>query len=138
MAKSSGITTTFSVDDGAGSLQNISTGVLSFDLSTPRGNADITGLDKSAIERLLLLADGTVTINMQFDPTATTGTHTVFRTTSSTSQTRTVTIVVNSTPSATLTMEMICTDYSLSRGADGNLTSTATLMLQSGTAPSWS
>lgn len=138
MAKSSGITTTFSCDDGSGSLQNISTGVLSFDISTPRGNADITGLDKSAIERILLLADGTVTINMQFDPTATTGTHTVFRTASSTSQTRTVTILVNSTPTATLTMEMICTDYSLSRGADGNLTSTATLMLQSGTAPVWS
>ena len=138
MAKSSGITTTFSVDDGGGSLQNISTGVLSFELSTPRGNADITGLDKSAIERILLLADGQVTINMQFDPTATTGTHTVFRTIGSTSQTRTVTIVVNSTPSATLTMEMIATDYNLSRGADGNLTSTATLMLQSGTAPSWS
>lgn len=138
MAKSSGITSTISVDDGSGSLQNISTGVLSFDINTPRGNADITGLDKSAIERLLLLSDGTVTLNMQFDPTATTGTHTVFRTASSTSQTRTVTIVINSTPSATLSMEMICTEYNLSRGADGNLTSTATLMLQSGTAPTWS
>jgi len=138
MAKSSGITTTFSVDDGAGSLQNISTGVLSFEISTPRGNADITGLDKSAIERILLLADGQVTINMQFDPTATTGTHTVFRTMSSTSQTRTVTIVVNSTPPATLTMEMICTEYTLNRGSDGNLTSTATLLLQNGTAPTWS
>jgi len=138
MAKSSGITTTYSVDDGAGSLQNISTGVLSFDISTPRGNADITGLDKSAIERILLLADGQVTINMQFDPTATTGTHTVFRTMSSTSQTRTVTIVVNSTPPATLTMEMICTEYTLNRGSDGNLTSTATLLLQNGTAPTWS
>lgn len=138
MAKSSGITTTFSVDDGAAGLQNISTGVLSFDISTPRGSADITGLDKAAIERILLLADGTVTINMQFDPTATTGTHTVFRTMSSTSTTRTVTIVVNSTPTATLTMEMICTEYTLNRGADGNLTSTATLLLQSGTAPTWS
>jgi hypothetical protein len=138
LAKSSGITSTVSVDDGSGSLQNISTGVLSFDISTPRGSADITGLDKSAVEKILLLADGTVTLNMQFDPTATTGTHTVFRTMSSTNQTRTVTIVINSTPSATLSMEMICTDYTLNRGADGNLTSTATLQLQSGTAPTWS
>jgi hypothetical protein len=126
------------VDDGSGSLQNISTGVLSFDISTPRGNVDITGLDKSAIERLLLLSDGQVTLNMQYDPTATTGTHTVFRTMSSTNQTRTVTIVINSTPTATLTMEMICTEYTLNRGADGNLTSTATLMLQSGSVPTWS
>ena len=138
MAKSSGITTTFSVDDGAGSLQNISTGVLSFELSTPRGNVDITGLDKSAIERLLLLADGQVTLNMQYDPTATTGTHTVFRTMSSTNQTRTVTCLINSTPTATLSMEMICTEYNLSRGQDGNLTSTATLLLQNGTVPTWS
>jgi hypothetical protein len=138
LAKSSGITSTVSVDDGSGSLQNISTGVLSFDISTPRGSADITGLDKSAVEKILLLADGTVTLNMQYDPTATTGTHTVFRTMSSTNQTRTVTIVINSTPSATLSMEMICTDYTLNRGADGNLTSTATLQLQSGTAPTWS
>jgi hypothetical protein len=138
VAKSSGITSTVSVDDGSASLQNISTGVLSFDISTPRGNVDITGLDKSAIERLLLLSDGQVTLNMQYDPTATTGTHTVFRSMSSTSVTRTVTIVINSTPSATLSMEMICTDYSLNRGADGNLTSSATLMLQSGTVPTWS
>jgi hypothetical protein len=126
------------VDDGSGSLQNISTSVLSFDISTPRGNADITGLDKSAIERILLLADGQVTLNLQYDPTATTGSHTVFRTMSSTNQTRTVTIVINSTPSATLSMEMICTDYTLNRGADGNLTASATLQLQSGTAPTWS
>lgn len=138
MAKSSGITSTISVDDGSGGLQNISTGVLSFDISTPRGNADITGLDKSAIERLLLQSDGQVTINGQYDPTATTGLHTVLRTMSSSSAARTVTILVNSTPTATLSMEMICTEYTLNRGADGNLTSTATLVLQSGTAPTWS
>jgi hypothetical protein len=138
LAKSSGITSTVSVDDSAGNAQNISTSVLSFDISTPRGSADITGLDKSAIEKILLLADGQVTLNLQYDPTATTGSHTVFRTMSSTSATRTVTIVINSTPSATLAMEMICTDYTLNRGADGNLTASATLQLQSGTAPTWS
>lgn len=138
MAKSSGITTTFSVDDSGGTLRDISTSVLSFDISTPRGSVDITGLDKSGIERLLLLADGKVTINMQFDPTATTGQHTVFRTMSSTSVTRTVTIVVNSTPPATLSMEMICSEYSVPRGADGNILPTATLMLANGTVPTWS
>jgi hypothetical protein len=138
MAKSSGITTTLSVDDSAGSLKDISTSVLSFDVSTPRGSADITGLDKSAIEKLLLLSDGTVTLNLQYDPTATTGSHTVFRTMSSSSAARTVTILINSTPTATLTMEMICTEYTLNRSQDGNLTATATLMLQNGAVPTWS
>jgi hypothetical protein len=138
VAKSSGITSTLSVDDGGGTLRDISTSVTSVTVTTPRGNVDITGLDKSAIERLLLLADGQVTLNMQFDPTATTGQHTVFRTVSSTSQTRTFTYVINSTPSATLTMEMIATDYSVARGQDGNVTCTATLMLQNGAVPTWS
>jgi hypothetical protein len=138
VAKSSGITTTYSVDDSGGTLRDISTSVMSFGIATPRGSVDITGLDKSGVERLLLLADGTVTINLQFDPTATTGSHTVFRTMSSSSVTRTVTIVINSTPSATLSMEMICTEYSVNRGQDGNITCTASLALQSGTVPTWS
>lgn len=138
MAKSSGITTTLSVDDSAGTLRDISTAVLSFDIATPRGVADITGLDKSAIERLLLLSDGTVTLNMQYDPTATTGQHTVFRTMSSSSVTRTVTTLINSTPTATLSMEMICNEYNLSRGQDGNLLATASLQLANGAVPTWS
>jgi len=111
---------------------------MSFDIATPRGSVDITGLDKSAIEKLLLLADASCTLNMQFDPTATTGQHTVFRTMSSSSVVRTVTVVINSSPAATLSMEMICTEYNVSRGTDGNVTCTATLVLQSGTAPTWS
>lgn len=138
MAKSSGITSTVSVDDSAGTLRDISTSVLSFDVSTPRGMADITGLDKSAIERLLLLSDGQVSLNMQYDPTATTGQHTVFRTMSSNSAQRTVTVVINSTPTATLSMEMVCNEYSLARGADGNLIATASLQLANGAVPTWS
>jgi hypothetical protein len=138
MAKSSGITTTVSVDDSAGSLKDVSTAALSFDISTPRGSADITGTDKSAMERLLLLSDGQVTLNGQYDPTATTGLHTVCRTMSSSSVTRTVTILINSTPTATLSMEMIITDYTLNRSQDGNLTCTVTFLLQNGAVPTWS
>jgi hypothetical protein len=49
-----------------------------------------------------------------------------------------MTILINSTPTATLTMEMICTEYTLNRSQDGNLTATATLMLQNGAVPTWS
>jgi hypothetical protein len=138
MAKSSGITSTVSVDDSAGALKDISNDVLSFEIATPRGMVDITGLDKSAIERLLLLTDGTVSLTMQFNPTATTGQHAVFRTMSSSSVTRTVTIVINSTPTATLSMEMLCNEYNVSRGADGNIQPTASLSLANGAVPTWS
>ena len=138
MAKSSGITTTLNVDDSGGTPRNISNDVLSFGLNTPRGVQDITGLDKSAIERLLLLADGQVTLTMAFNPAATTGQHTVFRTMSSSSATRTVQFVINSTPSATLSMEMICSDYSVPRAQDGSIQPTATLQLADGTVPTWS
>lgn len=138
MAKSTGITTTFSVDDAGGVLRNISNDVLSFNISTPRGVFDVTGLDKSAIERLLGLSDGQVTITMAFNPTATTGQHAVFRTAPSSSVARTVTIVINSTPTATLSMEMVISEYVVPRGQDGNIQPTATLQLADGTVPTWS
>lgn len=138
MAKSSGITTTVSVDDSSGTLRDISTSVTNVGINTPRGVQDITGMDKSAIERLLLLADGQISLSGVFDPTATTGSHTVLRTASSTSVTRTVTIVINSTPTATLSMEMICTSYNLTRAQDGSVTWTAEFQLQSGAVPTWS
>lgn len=138
MAKSSGLGATVSIDDGSGSLQNVSNDILSFNISTPRGSADITGVDKSAVEKLLLLADGKVSITGAYNPAATTGLHTVLRTISSSNQTRTVTIVFNSSPTATLSMEMIGTNYTVQRGQDGNVTVQADFELQNGTAPTWS
>jgi hypothetical protein len=79
VAKVSGLTTSVTVDNAAGTGQNISNDITSIDVSTPRGMQDITGLDKSAIERLLLLADGTVTLNGVFN-TATNMSHDVFKT----------------------------------------------------------
>lgn len=138
MAKSSGITSTLSVDDSAGALKDLSNDILSFNISTPRGSVDITGLDKSAIERLQLLADANYSLVMAFNPTATTGQHAVFRTMSSSTVARTVTLVINSTPTATLSMEMLCSEYSLARAADGSLQATASLALSNGAAPTWS
>lgn len=138
MAKSSGITTTVNLDDSGGTARNISNDVDSVGLNTPRGVQDITGLDKSAIERLLLLADGQVTLTGTFNPAATTGQHTVMRTMSSTSVTRTFSYVVNSSPSATLSMEMVITDYALNRAQDGSLKFTCQLQLADGAVPTWS
>src|SRR3990172_8008467 len=79
MAKESGLASTCSVDDSGGTLRDISNDVTSITLNTPSGIQDVTGLDKSAMERLLLLADGSGSINGVFNDAATTGSHTVLK-----------------------------------------------------------
>lgn len=135
MPKQSGITMAVAVDDSAGVARTITNDVTSVTFATPRGVQDVTGLDKSAIERLLLLADGTVTLNGVYNTAATTGSHTVLKTISSTSVNRTVTL----TPlgGSALAMEMIGTNYSLSRAQDGSLTFTAEFSLADGAVPTW-
>jgi hypothetical protein len=141
MAKTSGLAmTTLSVDNSAGSLIDIRNDVGSFQIATPRAVQDVTGVDKSAFERLLLLADFSITLTgVAFNDNASTGAHTVFKTVSSTSVQRTVTLVITGTVGAnTLTNECIATDYSISRGNDGALSWTVPLTLANGASPAWS
>lgn len=134
MAKESGIGMTLTVDDGGGQGRAITNDVTSVTFGTPRAQQDVTGLDKSAMERLLLLADFTMTINFVFNDTADTGAFQVFKSYTSNS-TRTVVLVHSS---QTLTAECVLTDVSYNRGQDGSLTGTATLVLANGTAAAWS
>lgn len=134
MGKESGVGMTVTVDNSAGSGQAITNDVTSISFATPRGLQDVTGLDKSAIERILLLADGTVTINGVFND-ASNMSHDVFKTVPTTSVSRTVVIVHSG---QTMTMEIVFSDYSLNRAQDGSLTWTATGSLANGTAPTWS
>ena len=141
MTKASGITTSVTVDDAAGAGKNISNDITSFDVSTPRGTQDITGLDKSAVERILLLADGSITMNGVFNASTADMSHDVFKTVptqsgTGTGATRTVVIVYPG--SKTLTMELVLTDYQLSRAADGSLTWSVPGSIANGTAPTWS
>lgn len=131
MAKESGIGMTFSVDDSTGTLRDISNDVTDVGFGTPQNLQDITGLDKSAIERLILLADGTVSCTWVFND-ATSRVFDVFKTRTGT---RTVTIAISG---QTLSMEMLISDVSFTRAADGSFTGTSTLQLQSGTVPAWS
>lgn len=127
--------TTLSVDDGAASAKDIRADVQNFQFATPRGVQDVTGIDKSAYERLLLLADFSITLNgVGFDDQASQA-HTTFKTVSSTSTVRTVSLGVSG---QTLACECIATDYSITRGADGGMTWTVPLVLADGTAPAWS
>ena len=135
MAKSTGLAiTTLSVDDSGGTARDIRNDITNWELSTPREEQDVTGIDKSAKERLLLLADFSIGLNGVFNPTATTSSHAVFRTVPSTSVARTVTLVV---AAQTLPNEVLFTDYQLTRAENGALTWQAPGVLSDGVVPTW-
>ena len=136
MAKETGLAwTTLSVDDSGGTPRDIRNDITNFEFATPRAVQETTGIDKSAFERLLLLADFSITLNGVFNPAATTSSHAVLKTVGSSNATRTISIVVSS---QTLTNECIITDYALTRGDDGSLTWQAPAVLADGTVPTWS
>lgn len=133
MAKASGIgQTTLTVDDASSTPTVIKNDVTNWDISTPRAVQDVTGVDKSAIERLLLLADCSLTLAGVFNAT---GAHLVFRTVPSTSVARVSTFTVNG---VTLAPTVLYTDYKLTRGANGALTYSAPGVLSNGVVPTWS
>lgn len=133
MAKQNGLGwTTLSVDSSVPTLTDIKNDVTNFDFSTPRAVQDTTGVDKFATERLMLLADFTVTLNGVFN---TAKSHTVFKDVGTTDVVRTCSLVISS---QTLSNECVFTDYAVSRAAGGALTWSAPGSLADGTAPAWS
>lgn len=135
MAKESGLGwSAFTVDDSGGAAQTIVNDVTELNFGTPRSVIDVTGIDKSAKEALLGLADFTVEPTGVFNDAAG-ASHAVFKTVPSTSVARTTTITVSA---QTIAPEVLYTDYSLKRGGDGSLTWTAPGVLSSGIVPSWS
>lgn len=126
--------TTLSVDDSSGTVTDIRADVNNFQFATPRGVQDVTGVSKSAYERLLLLADFSVTLNgAGFDVQASQA-HAVFKTVPSTSVNRTTTITIQG---VTLACETLYTDYNITRAADGGITWTAPGVLADGAVPTW-
>lgn len=126
--------TTLSVDDSAGTPRDIRNPVNDLQFATPRGVQDVTGIDKSAMERLLLLADFTISLNGVFDDGANLS-HAVFKTVPSTSVIRTVAISVSG---QTLNNECLFSAYDMTRAQSGELTWTAPGVLADGTVPTWS
>lgn len=135
MAKEVGLGwTAATVDDAAAAPQTIINDFTNISFATPRGVQDVTGIDKSAMERLLLLADASVDFNGVFND-ATDQSHDVFKTVPSTSVARTVTLTVSG---QTLAGEYLFTDYALTRAGDGSLTFSAPGVLATGVVPTWS
>jgi len=133
MAKQGGMGFAVAVDDAAGSPQTISNDITNLAYSTPRGVQDVTGVDKSAIERLLLLADMSVTLNGVHNNAANLS-HAVFKTVPSTSVQRTTTLTISS---QVLAGELLYSDYATTRAQDASLTWTAPGVLANGAVPTW-
>lgn len=134
MAKSTGIGMTVTIDDADGTGRAITNDITNITFSTPRGVQDVTGLNSTALERLLLLIDFNCTVTAVFNPAANPSMFGVFSTPAD-NDTRTVVIVVGG---KTMTAECHMTDVSWSRNADGSFTAQATFVQSSTTAPAWS
>lgn len=138
MAKESGLAwTSMSVDDSGGTLRDIRNDITNLEVATPRATQDTTGIDKSAMERLLLLADMSITLNGVFND-ASNQAHDVFKTITSTSVPREILLVVSgqrlgTTPQVTL----LLTDYPLTRADSGELTWAVPGTLANGAIPTW-
>jgi hypothetical protein len=143
MAKSTGMAlTTLSVGDSSNASQDIRNDITNFNISTPRNVQDVTGVDKSAIERLPLLADYSITLNGVFNPAANLS-HIVFSTVPSTSVNRVVLLTMNGKnlnmgAAGAGTGAVLFTDYQVTRPQDASLTWSAPGVLGNGSVPTWS
>jgi hypothetical protein len=138
MAKESGLAwTALDVDDAGSTAQDLREDVNSFSFSTPINVAEVTGIDKSAVERLLLLRDFSINLQGTFDDDTADSVHDVFADIMAAAATSRTTLITVSGQSLS-GLEVLYTDYALNRQADGQLTFTVPGVLANGTIPAWS
>lgn len=125
MAKVSGLPSSVTI-----ASNDISNDVLSFTIDTPYGTQDITGVDKSAMERLVLRSDITGTIVVAWN-TASNRAHATLKTPGS------KTFVIG-LPGATATFTAVTTNYAVTMGADGSLSASVNYLVSNGTVLAWS
>ena len=128
MAKETGLGFQVQVDNPADSLTDISNDVTNLSFATPRGVQDVTGVDKSAMERLLLLADFSVTLNGVFNPDLS---QDVF---DDLDGERDCDLTISG---ESLDNDVLFTDDAMTRTADGSFTWSAPGVLADGTVPVW-
>jgi len=104
-------------------------------LSTPRGEQNVTGIDKSANERIQLLVDGDISFDTFFND-ATDQIHDALSTLPTTN--RQGMFLVSTTrgePAFAMNAKQI--NYDWSRAAEGSLTGTTQLLQADGNPPAW-
>jgi hypothetical protein len=136
VSKVSGLGAAIIIDDASGTPQTITNDITEFSLETPRGVEVITGVDKSADERLLLLADASVSLKGVANFAANMS-HAVFSSVTNTSVNRTTKVTPSSASVPYISMEMLYDNYPLTRAANGALTWSVKGMLADGTVPAW-
>ncbi len=137
MAKESGTSwTTCSVDSSGDALQTLINDVTNLDLSMTNGAQDTTGIDKVAMERLLLLADYSLDLTMVFNDAASNSEFSVFKNTNvAATATRSTALAISS---QSLNNECVFPTVSRARAADGSFIVTANGQLGGGAIPAWS
>jgi hypothetical protein len=140
LAKTSGLGGAIVVEDSTPTARTITNDVTNYQFSTPRAVQDVTGVDKFANERILLLADFSVTLNGVFNSADSNMSHDVFKTVSSTSVVRSVEIdpIGTTTGLPALVVNCLLTDYQITRANTGELTWQVPGSLADGTVPAWS
>lgn len=134
MAKTTGVgITTFSIDDAGGTPRAIRNDIGAFGISMPRAVQDVTGLDNAGMDRLLLLADVALDLDVFFNPAANQA-HDVFKTVISTDVARTVSIGFGG---VTFAPEIKFTDYNITRDNGGAITIKCPGVLTGGAVPAW-
>jgi len=121
MAKQGGLGEVITVADASSDAQTITNDITNWTLSTPRATQDVTGVDKSANEIILLLATISMTYNGVFN-SATDMSHEVFSSVPSTSIERANTLQPTSSMYPNMAFNLLFTDYQMTRAATGELT----------------
>jgi len=137
MSKISGLGATIDVADSGGTSRTISNDCTDFSLATPVALQDITGVDKSAHERLALLRDLTAQLKGIFNAAANMS-HAVLSTATTSPNERAVSVYPTSSGSSpVLTFNALIGSYDVARAADGALTWQSDLSLMDGSVPTW-
>jgi hypothetical protein len=143
MAKTSGLGGIVKVMDASSTLQIITNDVTNWAFTSPRATQDVTGVDKSAHETILLLADYTLTLNGVWNSTGSGGgsdtanSHAVLSTIPSTSVIRGTSIFPIGGASPVMAVNCVLTDYQITRANTGELTWQVPGQLADGAVPTW-
>ena len=135
MAKVSGLGMTLTVQDSGLVARDITNDVTDLTLDMPFATQDTTGLDKSAHERLALLADTKLTAKGVHN-NASNRIHPVISTGQTTPRQTVITFTGGA--GATLTFTGLLSDYKLTRAANGSLVPDFTQELSNGVVGAWS
>ena len=136
MAKQTGLGDYIAVDDSGGTARDISSDVTSLSIGNSQNLLEVTGLDKSAVERIVALSDGTANLSGTCNFAANKE-HAVLAEGRTATRTFDYRIGGNSSSNPRLQMELVIGAYTVDRGAGGELTWSCDLSLQSGTVPDW-